>query len=303
MADVSDIAFRILFAKYGKPDVMWTEFVSADGLCSRGKDNLLIDLKYEENQRPIVAQIFSAKPEMMEKASKLIKKLGFDGIDINMGCPEKSICSQGCGAAMIKTPELARQCIRACIKGAGGLPVSVKTRTGFSQHEIETWIPELLKEDIACLTIHARTRKEMSKVPADWSLIKRAVEIRNELNSQTLIVGNGDVENLEQAQQKVKETGCDGVMIGRGMFGNPWVYNRNIKKEDLSLEEIFNVAIEHTKLYEKYFTGIKPFDLMKKHFKAYINGFDGAKELRMELMQTKSAAEVEKILKDYIKTL
>lgn len=303
MADVSDIAFRILFAKYGKPDVMWTEFVSADGLCSRGKDNLLIDLKYEENQRPIVAQIFSAKPEMMEKASKLIKKLGFDGIDINMGCPEKSICSQGCGAAMIKTPELARQCIAACIKGAGGLPVSVKTRTGFSQHEIETWIPELLKEDIACLTIHARTRKEMSKVPADWSLIKRAVEIRNELNSKTLIVGNGDVENLEQAQQRVKETSCDGVMIGRGMFGNPWVYNRDIKKEDLSLEEIFNVAIEHTKLYEKYFTGIKPFDLMKKHFKAYINGFDGAKELRMELMQTSSAEEVENILKNYIKKL
>jgi tRNA-dihydrouridine synthase len=202
MADVTDAAFRELIAKYGKPDIMYTEFVSADGLCSPGRDKLLVDFKYEKNQHPIVAQIFSSKPENIFEASKLIKGLGFDGIDINMGCPEKSICQQGCGAAMLKTPEIARACIRAAVEGGGGLPVSVKTRLGLvKREELEKWLPELLEEKIEAVIIHARTKKEMSKVPADWSWIKRAVEIRNQLGSKVLIIGNGDVENLEQARQ------------------------------------------------------------------------------------------------------
>ena len=304
MADVTDAAFREIIARYGKPDIMYTEFVSADGLNSPGRDKLLVDFKFEKNQHPIIAQIFSSKPDNIFEASKLIKKLGFDGVDINMGCPEKSICQQGCGAAMIKSPEIARACIRAAIEGGEGLPVSIKTRLGVTKkEEIERFLPELLAEKIEAVIIHARTKKEMSKVPADWSWIKRAVEIRNELGSQALIIGNGDVESLEQSKIKVKETGCDGVMIGRGIFGNPWLFNKKIKREDLSLEEIFKVAVEHTKLFEKYIIKFKPFDIMKKHFKAYINGFDGAKELRMELMKTKSASEVEKILKNYLKTL
>lgn len=304
MADVTDAAFRELIAKYGKPDVMYTEFVSADGFNSAGRDNLLIDFKYGEEQRPIVAQIFSCKPDSIFEVSKLIKKLGFDGIDINMGCPDKSICKQGCGAAMIKTPDIAREIVRAAIEGGGGLPVSVKTRLGVSRkEELEIFLPELLKEKIECVIIHARTKKEMSKVPADWSWIKRAVEIRSEQGSNVLICGNGDVENLEQARARVKETGCDGIMIGRGIFGNPWLFNKEIDIKDVPLKERLAVAIEHTKLFEKYFKGIKPFAIMKKHFKAYVNDFEGAKELRMKLMEAVDAKEIEKILKAHIKTL
>ena len=298
MADVTDAAFREVIATHGKPDIMWTEFVSCDGLCSPGRSKLLIDFKYTEAERPIVAQIFGSKPALFTECAALIKQLGFDGIDINMGCPEKSICSQGCGAAMMKDPALARATIRATIEGAGGLPVSVKTRLGFSKHtELETFLPEILQENIACVAIHARTKKEMSKVPADWAWVKRAVEIRNKVGSTALVVGNGDVENLEQAKQRVAETGCDGVMIGRGIFGDPWLFNKQLNRDGLPLAERFKIMLEHVRLYEKYFSGIKSFDLMKKHFKAYVSGFDGAKELRMELMQTKSADEVERVLK------
>lgn len=301
MADVTDAAFRMMIAKYGKPDVMWTEFVSCDGLISEGQKKLLLDLKYTESERPIVAQIFSGKPDNFAATARLIKKLGFDGIDINMGCPEKSICQQGAGSALIKNPKLAREIIRETIKGAGGLPVSVKTRVGFSKNEIETWLPELLKEDLAVVTIHARTRKEMSKVPADWSIIKRAVEIRNELTSKTLIFGNGDVQDLAQAEMRVNETGCDGVMIGRGIFGNPWLFNKKVNRDDLSLEQRFKVMVEHTKLYEKIIIPHKSFDLMKKHFKAYVSGFDGAKELRMKLMECENATEVSRVISAFLK--
>lgn len=302
MADVTDAAFREIIAKYGKPDVMYTEFVPADGLCSSGRDRLLIDFKYSKQERPIVAQIFSSKPENFLTVAKLCLELGFDGVDINMGCPEKSICSQGCGAAMIKTPALARAAIRSVIEGSGGLPVSVKTRLGYSKkEEIEKFLPQILQEKVACVIIHARTKKEMSKVPADWSYVKRAVEIRNEVGSSALIIGNGDVKDLAEAKTRVKETGCDGVMIGRGIFGNPWLFNKKINREDVSLANRLDVLIEHAKLFEQYFRGIKPFVIMKKHFKAYVSDFDGAKELRMELMLAKTAVEVEKVIKNFLK--
>jgi len=166
MDEVTDAAFRQILAKYGKPDVMWTEFVSCDGLCSRGRENLLIDLQYKNNERPIIVQIFGNDPDLFFATAQLLRKMKFDGIDINMGCPEKSICKNGKGAAMIKDPANARACIRATIEG-GGLPVSVKTRIGFSQDELDNWLPELLKEDLSAVVIHARTRKEMSKVPAN----------------------------------------------------------------------------------------------------------------------------------------
>ena len=197
MADVTDAAFRRIIAKYGKPDVMWTEFVSADGLFLGGYDSLIRDLEFSETERPIVAQFFTSKPEMMKKAAELATKLGFDGIDINMGCPDKSIEKQCAGAAMIKDPKLAREVIRAAkegsveaakISGRPPLPVSVKTRLGFNKNEIETWLPELLAEEPVVITIHARTRKEMSKVAAHWDQIKRAVEIRNELKLRLLFL-------------------------------------------------------------------------------------------------------------------
>ncbi len=306
MADVTDAAFRQIIAKYGKPDVFFTEFVSADGLCSPGRDKLLVDFIYGENEHPIVAQIFGAKPENIKEAAALCKELGFDGVDINMGCPDKSIVKQCAGAAMIKDPKLAREVIRAAKEGAGGLPISVKTRIGFTKNEIETWVRELLAEDLAALTIHLRTSKELSLVPAHWDVMKRIVEIRDEIYSdsnrsveKTLIIGNGDVLSLEDARKKVEETGCDGVMIGKGIFGNPWLF---VARGETSRppQEKLKVMVEHTKLFEKMLGQHKNFAIMKKHYKAYVNGFDGAKELRIKLMEAQNASQVEEIVNDFL---
>ena len=295
MADVTDAAFRRIIAKYGKPDVFWTEFVSADGLAlapEEGRKKLLVDLIYSESERPILAQFFTSSPENMKKAAKLAVELGFDGIDINMGCPDKSIEKQGAGAALIKNPRLAQAVIQAAKVGAPNLPVSVKTRVGYNKEELEEWLPALLAANPAVITVHARTRKEMSKVSARWELVRRAVEIRDELKSETLIFGNGDVMNLAEAKKRVEETGCDGVMLGRAIFGNPWLFSEHIP----TLEEKLKVLVEHCQLFDELLGGVKNFAIMKKHFKAYLNGFDGAAELRAQLMTTNSAQEVEGIV-------
>lgn len=299
MADVTDAAFRRVIAKYGKPDVTWTEFVSADGLAlapEKGKKKLMLDLIYTEEERPIVAQFFTSRPENMKKAAELAFELGFDGVDINMGCPDKSIEKQGAGAALMKNASLARELISAAKEGSQGLPVSVKTRAGYNKEELETWLPEILKEDPAVVTIHARTRKEMSKVPARWELVKRACDIRDELGSKTLILGNGDVKDIEDAKRRVSETGADGAMLGRAIFGNPWLFSEKIP----SLEEKLSVMVEHTHLYEKLLGEYKSFAIMKKHYKAYVNGFDGATELRAELMEAESASGVENVVGNYL---
>ncbi|MDD5050798.1 MAG: tRNA-dihydrouridine synthase [Candidatus Pacebacteria bacterium] len=304
MADVTDAAFRRIIAKYGKPDVMYTEFVSADGLVmadDEGKAKLKKDLLFSESERPIVAQFFSGKPEMIEKAAQLAVELGFDGIDINMGCPAGPIEKQGAGAALIKNPKRAREIIQAAKRGAGSLPVSVKTRIGWSKNEIETWLPEILAEEPAAVIVHARTRKEMSKVPARWDVVKRAVEIRNELKSETLILGNGDVKDLEDGRAKIKESGVDGAMLGRAIFGNPWLFQER-KLEDVPLPERFEVMCEHTETFEKLLGGVKNFALMKKHFKAYVEGFPGAKELRVKLMEADDAVKIKSLLKDFLAT-
>lgn len=299
MADVTDTAFRRVIAKYGKPSVMWTEFVSADGLAlapGEGRKKLLKDLEYTEDERPIVAQFFTSSPLNMRLAAQLAANLGFDGIDINMGCPAKVINRQDAGACLIKTPELAREIIRAAKEGAGDLPVSVKTRIGYNKVELESWLPAILAEEPAVVTIHARTAKEMSKVPARWEFVKRAVEIRNEMRSETLIFGNGDVVDMDDARKKVEETGCDGVMLGRAIFGNPWLFSEHIP----STKEKLRILIEHTELFENLLGGVKSFSIMKKHFKAYVNGFDGAAELRSKLMNTDNVREVKDVLSKYI---
>mgnify|MGYP000667987135 CR=1 FL=1 len=294
MADVTDQAFRRMFAKYGKPDVTWTEFVSADGLCSPGREHLLPDLGYTEAERPIVAQLFTSHPEKMYEAAKLARELGFDGVDINMGCPDKSIEKQGAGAAMIKDPETAYAVIAAAKKGFQG-PVSVKTRVGYNKVDM-SWIEGLLKQDLAALTIHARTRKEMSDVPARWEHVKDAVELRNKIAPHTKIIGNGDVTSREDAFQKIKESGADGAMIGRGIFGNPWFFSGKVP----TIEEKLHALVEHTKLFHELLGDKKNFAIMKKHYKAYVHGWDGAKELRVQLMETNSVEEVEKIVLNYL---
>jgi nifR3 family TIM-barrel protein len=291
-----------MFVKYGKPDVMWTEFVSADGLSSPGKKMLLRDLEFSNKEKPIVAQLFTGHPEKMREASALVAKLGFDGIDINMGCPDRAVEKQGAGAGMIKTPKLAKEIIRAVKEGAPNLPVSVKTRIGYNKVEIDTWLPALLEENISALTVHLRTRKEMSDVPAHWELMPNIVEIRNRVAPNTILLGNGDVSSLEDAKNKVKETGCDGVMIGRGIFGNPWFFSGRIVSE-ISPKERLEVMLEHAKAFDKLLGDVKNFAIMKKHFKAYVSGWEGAKELRVKLMETNNLKEVNKIVKEYIKML
>lgn len=292
MDDVTDAAFRRMIAKYGKPSVTWTEFVSADGLCHpEGRKAILPKLWYDESERPIVAQLFSAYPEKMREAAKLVADLGFDGIDINMGCPDKAINKQGAGAACILDFRKAQDLIRAAQEGvrdAGKeISVSVKTRLGFDTDILEEWLPALLEAKPAAVTVHARTRKEMSDVPARWDRVKRAVEIAR--SSGTLIVGNGDVRDLAHARELATETGVDGVMLGRAIFGNPWLFS---ERTDISIEERLRVMVEHTELYERLFADVKGFDSMKKHFGSYAAGFPGAKELRINLMETKNAAEV-----------
>ena len=295
MEDVTDAAFRTLIARFGKPDVMFTEFTSADGLVlapDQGKKMLLKKLLYSEAERPIVAQLFSSIPARMEAAAKLCAELGFDGIDINMGCPDRSVEKSGCGAALIKNPRVACEVIRAAQKS--GLPVSVKTRIGYNKDELDTWLPELLAENPACITIHARTRKEMSDVPAHWDAVTRAVAIRDKLGSKTLIVGNGDVKNLDEARARISETGCDGVMLGRAIYGNPWLYAK--RDTSPSPQERILALVEHIKLFDTLLSDTSNFSTMKKHFKAYISGWDGAKELRMRLMDTNSAPEAIELL-------
>ena len=312
LADVTDPAFRRIIAKYGKPDVTWTEFVSADGLFMGGFDHLIKDLAFTNEERPIIAQFFTSKPDMMKKAAELAVDLGFDGIDINMGCPDKGVEKQEAGAALIKNPKLAQEVILAAMEGAKkdgkNLPVSVKTRIGYNKNELETWLTAILETNPAVVTIHARTRKEMSLVPAMWEHVKRAVEIRDSFvdskgnKSETLIFGNGDVVDLEDAEKKVEETGCDGVMLGRAIFGNPWRFNKTKKREDVPIPERLGILVEHTKLFEELLPH-KSFAIMKKHYKAYVNGWDGAKELRIKLMEAQNAKEIEKIVEEYIKGL
>lgn len=298
MADVTDCAFRQIITKYGKPDVFWTEFVSADGLASAGRQALMIDLKYSGNERPIVAQIFGSKPENMEIAARLCEELQFDGIDINMGCPERTILKQETGAAHINDKDKALEIIAAVKRGAPSLPVSVKTRIGFNTDEYETWIPKLLSADLAALTIHGRTKKEMSLVPARWDVIKRAKEIALELGKETLIIGNGDVKDLSDARAKAEFSGVDGVMLGRAIFGNPWLFDEN--KREVTQEEKLEVMLEHTKLFVEMLGKYKNFAIMKKHYKAYVNGFSGAKELRVSLMDANTYEEIEKITRDFL---
>ena len=326
MADVTDAAFRRIITKYGKftrpdgsvgggPDAMWTEFVSCDGLCSAGRNRLLKDLEYMEAERPIIAQFFGATPTHFYECAGLAVELGFDGIDINMGCPDRAVERQGAGSALIKTPELAKEIIYETIRGAQStgkkLPVSVKTRIGYGKNQLKEWVSALLEAEPAVITVHARTRKEMSKVPADWDAVREAVEIAHRYDSsdtRTLVFGNGDVNTLEEGKRLALEAGADGVMVGRGIFGNPWLFAEGEGKREISIEEKLRVMLEHTELFEEVFRNpnsegprlIKNFDVMKKHFKAYVNGFDGAKELRMKFMETKDANEVRQIAETYL---
>lgn len=303
MADVTDAAYRSLIGQMGKPDVTWTEFVSADGLWHLTEvqkrpvqeNPLLRDLQFSEGERPIVAQLFGSRVEQMQYAAALCAKLGFDGIDLNMGCPDKAIEKQGCGAGMIKQPDVARAIYEAAC--TAGLPVSIKTRIGYNHEEIDSWIRFVLSLQPAALTVHLRTRKEMSKVPAHWELMSRIVMLRNEVAPQTVLLGNGDVKSRPEALQKVAETGCDGVMIGRGIFGNPWVFTGR-DPDAIPAAERLSALASLARTFATL-TPPKSVHILKKHVKAFVVGFDGAAELRAALVEATSTDEFITLLESH----
>lgn len=297
MANVTDWAFRQIIIKTGRPDVFFTEFISADGICRVGKEKFRGELYFEAVEKPIVVQFFSSSPENMYKCAQLAVELGFDGVDINMGCPDSSVEKQGAGAALIKNPDLAKKIISETIRGAGKIPVSVKTRLGFSKIEPD-WIKNLLDTDIASLSVHARTRKEMSKVPAHWDELGKIAEMAK--GSGKIIIGNGDVIDMDDLKQKADKFGLDGIMVGRGIFQNPWFFSDR-KVEDP--KERINLLMEHVNNFEKLWSrggSGKNFDVLKRFFKIYISNWPGAKELRTKLMSAKSFKDVDEILKENV---
>jgi len=292
MDGVTDTAFRQIITSTGRPGVFFTEFVPVDALLSPGKQRALRTLKYTEVERPIVAQIWGSDPEKFYEAAKIIVKLGFDGIDINMGCPDKSAIKKGACSALINNPKLAQEIIKATIKGAGKLPVSVKTRIGFKKIATEEWITTLLQTPISALTIHLRTASEMSKPPAHWDQMPKIIELRNKINPKILIIGNGDVKSVVEAKDKCKEYGIDGVMIGRGIFENLYLFDESVDYLKITSQEKIKLLIKHLKLYDKAYKGDRPFELMKKFVKCYINNFNGATEARERLMRAQDMAEL-----------
>jgi tRNA-dihydrouridine synthase len=314
MDDVTDVAFRTTIARRGKPHVSYTEFTSADGLVRApepGKTKLLRKLAFSEIERPIVAQLFSAVPERMDAAARIVAELGFDGLDINTGCPDKTVEKQGCGSALIKNPELFKELYCAAMSGIKNadytaintkarplypIPVSVKCRIGYSKPAIDTWLRTILEMQPAAIVVHLRTRDEMSKVPAHWELMPEILALRDAVSPLTRVVGNGDVKDVTHAASLVEMYGCDGVMIGRGMFGNPWYGTSHVATRTERIEAL----TEHINEFEKQLAGIKSFQVMKKHFSSYMSHFDGAHEIRLQLMETNTAEEALAVLHSYI---
>jgi nifR3 family TIM-barrel protein len=330
MYDVTDAAFRQMFVKYGKPNVLFTEFVSADGLASdEGRKKLLRELYFTEEERPIVAQIFGSQPETIGKAVKLIKDLGFDGVDINMGCPDKAVEKQGAGSALIKNPKLAQEIMAVAKKAAGSMPVSVKTRLGYNKIDYD-WIKTIIEAKPDAVTFHLRTRKELSEAPAHWEEASKLAQMGHKAG--VVVICNGDVPSVAEGQILAQKHGVDGIMIGRGAFGQPWLFAGDTEQGEEFLkvwpktqsEEIrglfknsspcsgrLKILIEHSKIFwdlygptetnQKLFNGhTKNFAVMRKHFKAYVSGFKGATTLRVKLMQTQNPDEVEAIVAKFI---
>lgn len=295
MEDVTDVVFRHVVKEAGAPDVFFTEFTNSDSFCHPdGKESVRGRLTFTEDEQPMVAHIWGDKPKFFKEMSIQLAEMGFKGIDLNMGCPVPNVAERGKGSGLILRPEVAAELIQAA--KAGGLPVSVKTRIGFTQQsELDDWISHLLKQDIANLSIHLRTRKEMSKVVAHWELIPRVVELRDALAPQTLITINGDIQDRQMGLELAEKYGVDGIMIGRGIFKNPFAFEKEAREH--SSEELIALLRLQLDLQDQY-AQIIPRSITGLHrfFKIYVKGFPGANDLRVQLMDTKTTDEVRAIL-------
>jgi tRNA-dihydrouridine synthase len=295
MEAVTDVVFRHVVAKAARPDVFFTEFTNATSYCSpAGNHSTRGRLTFTGDEQPMVAQIWGNKPEEFAQMGQGLAAMGYAGIDINMGCPVKNVVKSG-GSYLIRQPEIASQLIASAKQS--GLPVSVKTRLGFtSTDEWRPWLTHLFEQDIANLTIHLRTRKEMSKVPAHFELIPDIKALRDEIAPQTLLTINGDIRDRQHGEELIEQYGVDGVMIGRGVFTNPFAFET--RKREHSREELLGLLNLQLDLFDKYTTELEPrrFDPLKRFFKIYVRDFPGASELREQLMHTNSTDEVRAIL-------
>jgi len=298
MEDVTDSIFREVVNTSARPDVFFTEFVNVEGLFSRGRDVLIKKLEFNKSQLPLVAQIWGLKPDNFKKAAELIKKLGFSGVDINMGCPDRDVIKTGAGGALIDNNNLAKEIIIATKEGAGDVPVSVKTRIGFDKIVTNEWVTFLLKQNIAALSVHLRTVREVSKVPAHWDEINTILTVRKEISPSTTIIGNGDVFSYAQAVEKYNQYKVEGIMIGRGIFFNPWVFSK--KDKPRTNEERLNLLKMHLDLYEKTSENRSNYSRLKKYFKMYVRDFDEASELRAKLMCTEDVSAAQRVVLKYL---
>lgn len=294
MDDVTDTVFRRVVAELGTPDVFFTEFANADGLQSPGRPSVERKLQFTSKEQPLIAQIWGKNPESYYKTARELAGRGFAGIDINMGCPVKAVTKNGCCSALINNRPLAHELIQATKEGAGDLPVSVKTRLGFEKVATEDWCTWLLEQDISVLTIHGRIAAEMSKYPADWDEITKVVKLRDAVAPDTLVVGNGDVLSRDQGEELAHSSGVDGVMIARGIFRNPWLFNG--EQAERSPMERIDALLRHLELWEETWGGEKPFEILKKFFKIYISDWDGAAKVRAYLMELASLDEARQYL-------
>jgi len=303
MEDVTDTVFRRLVIECGRPDLFFTEFTSVDGLLSKGVEQVAHRLSYLPEERPLIAQVWGTDPEKYFLACKELKSRGFDGVDINMGCPVDKIVKNGACSALIENPTLAREIFLAAREGADSMPVSIKTRLGFRDLRTIEWCGFLLELEPAALTVHGRIAKHLSKKPANWEEIAKVVKLRDQLGSKTPIIGNGDVKSIHEARDKVALTGVDGVMIGRGIFDNLFLFDeKSLQLKDRSPVEKLNLLLRHIELYEATWQDRKPFRILKKYFKIYVQSFYGASELRVKLVESESSNEVRAHIAEWLKT-
>ncbi len=297
MDDVTDTVFRQIIADLAPPDLYFTEFVNVDGLQSPGRPKLLKKLQFTPKEKPIIAQLWGINPENFYKTTKEIVAMGFDGVDLNMGCPIKTVIKNGACAALINNRELAGEIIDAVREGARkDFPVSVKTRVGFTTVDMG-WLEFLLVKKLDLLSIHGRTAKQLSKVPADWDMIGQVREMRDSLCPSTLIVGNGDVQTRAQGLELAKKYKLDGIMIGRGIFHDPFVFAKKSPWASWSKQQKIELFCKHIELFAKTWrSGEYKFESLKKFAKVYGNGFEGASELRTQVMQAETPQQALAIL-------
>ena len=295
MEDVTDVVFRHVVSEAGRPDVFFTEFTNSESYCHPdGKQSVRGRLTFTEDEQPIVAHIWGDKPEYFRQMSIGMAEEGFKGIDLNMGCPVPNVAGKGKGCGLIRRPEVAAELIQAA--KAGGLPVSVKTRLGYTDvDEWRDWLTHVLKQDIVNLSIHLRTKKEMSKVDAHWELIPEIKKLRDEIAPDTLLTINGDIPDRQTGLELAEKYGVDGVMIGRGIFQNPFAFE--MEQKDHSSQELLELLRLHLDLFDKY-SAVEPraFKPLRRFFKIYVRGIRGAGELRNQLMSTESTDEVRALL-------